>query len=361
MNAAAFLSALTQLGTGVRQGSMPVLQAPEAWQTVLELAIQHRVAPLVWQALTRAPACTVPEPIVAELEAQMWRSSATRMLCEHALESLLETLAARGIEVLVLKGATLAHELYPRPELRPYHDLDILCRPGDYPRLAAALLAEGYSSEEQVAATGNTPAYEGSRRRNFITPCGDVEIEVHLDVLGLGIVERHHDDFWRAARTVEAGPLRLRTLAPMHQLLHLTFHVHAHCYSRLLWLHDIDLLIRRWGDAIDGEQAMALARDEGMGAVLRHVLATAHAVLGTPLLALPPPTLEERLLEICYRLLWPQATLMRLERKEHRRLLRFRPGTGDLRDVVYPLLLLGRRREKWRILRRSGRRPSHVH
>lgn len=354
MNAAAMVIALTQMGVGVRQGAVLKLHVGGRWHDVLDLAVRHRVAPLLWCGLASAGPGAAPEPVAAQLEAKMWQATATRMLCEHALGRLLETLATHGIEVLVLKGAALAHEYYPRPELRPYHDLDVLCRPSDYPALARVLLTAGYRCDDPVEVARHPRRYEGSRRRSFTAPCGDVEIEVHLDVLGLGLAPRHQDDFWSSARTLETGSLRLRTLAPLYQLLHLAVHVHTHCYSRLIWLIDLDLLVRRHGDSLDWVRATALARDEGIGAVLRHVLATAHAVLGTPLPALPPPTLEERCLALCYRKLWPLATVTRLGRREHRRLLRFQPGTGDLRDVVFSAVLLGRRREKWAILCRSG-------
>jgi hypothetical protein len=181
-----------------------------------------------------------------------------------------------------------------------------------------------------------------------------VELELHLDVLGLGLRERHHEAFWREAHTRHAGPLTLKTLAPIHQLLHLTVHAHAHCYSRLLWLIDIDLLMRRYAATLDWEQVMQLARDEGVAPAVRHALATAHTLLGTPWPGLPRPTIEEVLLGICYRQLWPRARIARLERKEHRRLMRFRTGTGDPRDVLYSFILLGRRVEKWRALQQAS-------
>jgi Uncharacterised nucleotidyltransferase len=354
VDAARLVVTLARIGSGVRQTGPPAFDAATDWSAIVKLAVRHRVAPLVWQALSTAPAGAVPAPIMAEFETQMWRSTAARMLCEHSLGDLLGTLASHGIEVLVLKGAALAHQLYPRPELRPYHDLDILCRPRDYPRLDGVLLAAGYRGEKPVKGTRT---YASSRTRSYFTPSGDVEIEVHLDVLGLGIAERHYGEFWRTARTVEADQLRLRTLAPLYQLLHLAVHVQVHCYSRLLWLIDMDLLIRQQGDTLDWARLMALARDEGVGTVLRHALASAHAILGTPLPVLPPPTIEERCLGVCYRRLWPLKKVRRLERREYRRLLRFNPGTGDPRDIVYGLLLLGRRREKWRRLSRDmGRR-----
>lgn len=349
MDAATCVITLAQMGAGTHHGPAPSLDATAAWPAAVDLAIQHRVAPLVWQALADAAPGTAPEHVVRTLDERMWWSRGARMLCEHALESLLELAAGEGIDVLVLKGASLAHTLYPNPDLRPYHDLDVLCRPVDQPRLYRALLAAGYTSEEIPQA----PAIAGRSApvRTFVDPSGTLDIEVHSDALQFGLAERHHDDLWRDARSVAVGAVAMRILSPAHQFLHLASHAHRHCYSRLLWLIDLDLFIRREGDALDWDSVMALARDEGIGPIVRYALAVTHALLGTPLPALPVPTVEERLLETCYRWLWPIASVKRLERKEHRRLLYFHPETADPREVLYGLFLLGRRREKVRILR----------
>jgi len=355
MDTASLVITLARIGAGIGPDTLPALDKSIDWPAVLDLAGQHRVAPLVRQALSGAPPDTAPAPILAELKARMWRVAAARLLCESVLGSFLSIAAGQGVEVLVLKGAALAHDLYPRPELRPYGDLDILCRPADFPRLAADLLAAGYQREDPNDAAGLRPPLDSCRRRNFIDPSGGVLIEVHLDVLGLGLPARRRGDFWREARTVDIGRLRVRTLNPTHQLLHLAVHVHSHCYSRLLWLIDLDLLIRKYGEKIAWDRLPALARAEGVGAVLRHALATLHAILDTPVPVLSPPTAGERRMAVCYRRIWPLRKVRRLERSEHLRLLRFQPGTGDPRDVFYSLLLLGRRREKWRAWRHHAR------
>ncbi|HLZ23950.1 MAG TPA: nucleotidyltransferase family protein [Ktedonobacterales bacterium] len=350
MKAQTFLVAAMQQGAGTRSGPLPTVDSPRDWPAVVDLAVQHRIAPLVYQALAGAPEGTVPEYVVTQLDERMRWSEGARMLCEHRLLELLELLSLHDIEALVLKGAGLAHTLYPVPELRPYHDLDIVCRITDHPRLYQVLLNAGYQREEeseQAQVEGQTiPVH------TFMDPSGCLEIEVHADVLQLGLRNRHFDEYWREARTLTCESLRMRVLAPAHQILHLASHAHAHCYSRLLWLNDLDLFIRRYGDELDWQYVTYLARDEGMGVILRHALRVVHVVLGTPLPELPAPTTAERIMGACYRMLWPQAAVTRLERREHLRLLRFRPETGDLRETLYGFFLLGRRSEKWRILRR---------
>lgn len=356
MDAPALVIALTRFGlaTGRERESirLPPLDAAVDWPAVLDLAAIHRVAPLACRAIASAPDGLVPPEIRAQVDATLWHSQASTMLCEHELTSLLTTLVAAGVNVLVLKGAALAHTLYPQPELRPYHDLDIACRPTDYPRLARALTAAGYASKGENERWVRASTLTTFPVQTYTVPTGVLEVEVHCDILQLGIVERQHESFWSSAETIPLGSVALPVLAPIHQLLHLTAHVHRHGYVRLLWLADLDRLIRRWRTTFDWTWAVALARDEGMGMVLRHALSTTQAVLRTPLPPLPPPSREERLLAPLYRQLWPHSRVRQLRRVEHRRLLRFRPDSPDLRDSLYGLIVLGRRREKLEFLLR---------
>ena len=353
MDASALVIALTRSALAMGHGEavhLPSLGPAVDWPAVFDLATVHRVAPLLCQALAEAPEGALPATVMAKFEAALLRSRAATMLCEHELISLLSTLSTAGIDVLVLKGATLANTIYPRPEFRPYHDLDILCRPSDFPRLARALSASGYSREPENEPWVRPAPLATLPVQSYRVPSGALAVEVHTDILQFGLVERQHEDFWRGAETIPLGPASLPVLAPTYQLLHLTAHAHRHGYVRLLWLADLDRFIRRWGPTLDWTRAIALAREEGIGMVLRHAVATTQVLLGTPPPPLPPPSREERALAPLYRRLWPRSHIRQLGRNEHRRLMRFRPDSRDPRDIVYGLVLLGRRREKLRVL-----------
>ncbi len=358
MNPTAFVTAVAQIGAGSRSGPLPALDDPEAWPLVVNLAIEHKVAPLVWEAVS-ARQDGIPREVLKALEDEAILSAATRLLCESALADVLRASRERQVELLVLKGPTVAHAVYPRPELRIYHDLDVLCRVGDYPALREALLSRGYTDAGTLDARGSqavladkpSPA-ESHSVRAFYDPSGDMKVEVHFDLLQLGLFDRHQDDIWREARPLRAGGIEMRVLSPEHQFLHLAVHAHRHCYSRLAWLIELDLLLRQQGGALDWERTASVARDEGVGAILRHAMATARFVLGTPLPALPRPSLEERWLMACYRLLWPFRRACRLDQDEHHRLLHFLPDDADVRNVLYGLVLVGRRLEKLQALLR---------
>ena len=357
MNAIDFLTHAAQVGASGEARSLPALDSPELWPTVLDLAIEHRVAPLLHEALAGDPGVVVPANVREALWAQVLRSGATRLLCETTLAEVVRVLRARGVEVIVLKGPTVAYTLYPRPELRMYHDLDLLCRVADYGALHAALSASGYTdagtadprgSHEQLA--DRPSASESHSVRGFYDPSGDMKLEVHFDALQLGLFDKSEQPFWQRARTLSVAGIEIKMLAPEHQFLHLALHAHRHCYSRLSWLIELDLLVRREHAIIDWHLLMQTARVEGVGAAIRHSLITLQQVLGTPLPPLPAPTLEELCLGACYRVLWPIQKTRSLDQHERHRLLHFLPDDADPRNVLYGLVLMGRRREKLRAL-----------
>jgi len=177
-----------------------------------------------------------------------------------------------------------------------------------------------------------------------------MKLEVHFDALQLGLLDRREEELWRRSRLQALDGVEIRTLAPEYQFVHLAAHAHRHSYTRLSWLIEIDLLVRKSLSSMDWRLVTEVARDEGIGTMVRHVLATANAVLGTPIPALPPATLEERCLAPCYRALWPFAKARTLDQREHRRLLQFLPDDAEARRYLYGMVLLGRRREKLRAI-----------
>ena len=70
--------------------------------------VAHGVAPLVY-ARTNAPA----------LRADAIRAAALEPVRAADLTVILDALAARGVEALILKGGALAYQVYDAPELRP--------------------------------------------------------------------------------------------------------------------------------------------------------------------------------------------------------------------------------------------------
>src|SRR5262245_66015810 len=95
------------------------------WQSLRDLARHERAAPVVLRALRRLG----PEPSdpgFDELRKLATLSVMELMHLERLLHQVLDVLAKRRIEVMLLKGAGLAYTAYGSFANRPMGDLDVL-------------------------------------------------------------------------------------------------------------------------------------------------------------------------------------------------------------------------------------------
>jgi hypothetical protein len=137
-------------------------------------------------------------------------------------------------------------------------------------------------------------------------------------------------------------------LAPCDQIVHLAVHAHKHGYRRLIWLKDLDLLVRS-PRRIDWDLVVSTALREGVDGPVWYALSVTRELLHTPL----PPGLLARLapallIRVIYRWIWPRRRLARLQGRSHWRAVQFEPGS--LRGMLPSLLLLGRRGHRGRVV-----------
>jgi hypothetical protein len=193
---------------------------------------EHGVAPLLF-ARTALPA----------LRDAAVRAAALEPFRLADLRALLEVLAARGIDALIVKGSALAYSLYDAPDLRPRADTDLLIDAAQLEAARATLQSLGYV--ERMSS-------------------GDVQQALFVRVDAAGI-DHPYDVHWAIANTaVFADVLRFdelracsvplpgisehaRTICDVDALLYACVHriAHHHDSDRLIWLADIDLLRRR--------------------------------------------------------------------------------------------------------------------
>jgi hypothetical protein len=162
---------------------------------------------------------------------------------ERELCRVLGALGGVGVRAVLLKGAALGHTHYPRPELRPRLDTDLLIDADGRDRAAEVLVTLGY---RRAAETD-----------------GDLCVsQVHFDYVDAAGVRHPLDVHWRMSNAlafadvlsydeIARDALPLPGLGPhafapcaAHSLLVACVHRVAHHRDspQLLWLYDIHLL-----------------------------------------------------------------------------------------------------------------------
>jgi len=195
------------------------------------------------------------------------------------LERALETLAAVGIEAVLLKGAGLATSVYGSFSNRPMGDLDLLVRPEDAIRARDALAANGWTWRHDPALDR---FYESHAHLApmFDTARLGASIEIHVDLF----VKGHPFAFgaeaiWRDRRPVRVGAQESWMPSAQHQLLHAAIHFawsHGMVVGAWTTFRDVDALAST--GEIDWEEFARFAQAAGAGSCAYWTLAMATAL-----------------------------------------------------------------------------------
>jgi len=110
------------------------------WNTLPTQAESHGLTPLVYAHL-QAAGVSVPAVVQQQLQTRAMQHAHANRVRAKTLAQVLEAFQTAGIDALLLKGAALAHLVYPQPGLRPMRDVDVLVSRSQAPQ-AQTLLAE---------------------------------------------------------------------------------------------------------------------------------------------------------------------------------------------------------------------------
>jgi hypothetical protein len=116
------------------------------------------------------PAVAVPAALYHAWQKEELQSFAWNARALAASRQVLQVLEAQAIPVVSLRGLTLAHTLYPRPELRYMADVDLLLRAADVPALERALAGLGLEPVKRL-------------RSQLVYQVRDIMFEIHYSFL----------------------------------------------------------------------------------------------------------------------------------------------------------------------------------
>ena len=244
------------------------------WSRLLVLADNQQVAPLLCRRLqARGLESFVPDAVLAELRRRV-RTSAMRNLAVYAsLARILALLKARGIPVIVLKGAYLAEAVYREVGLRPMIDVDLLVPVDSVPEVAKIFEDDGYrplqpyTLEIALAERHHLPRYVKPLHTSY---------EVHWNLLPPGEPwSVPVDGFWERAVPTQLAGLETLALSKADLLLYLCAHAaYSHQFAGGLRAYcDIAETIRHdsgefeWDEVV--ERAQSLGWQRGVWAVLK--------------------------------------------------------------------------------------------
>ncbi len=254
------------------------------WKGLLSLARNQNLVPIFQHVFSRQePSINIPHPIREELQEGFFEQAARALHYEAFLKEILACFQGMEIPCILFKGPSMAFEFYPRVELRPYHDLDVLIREGDYDRTREALSGLGCRMIK--------PEREIIRRKyfnsvNFLKPgVQEIALDLHWETLMISWNSRpflRGREVWENIRWFRHLDLKLPVLQPEilvpYLCLHLCFH---HQFGDLLSLCDLDLVIKKFGSRLNWDEVVRWAKQTRIRKPVYFGLKLAVSLVGT--------------------------------------------------------------------------------
>jgi hypothetical protein len=291
--------------SGVATGELRLrlLARDMSWQALVDLAgAQGVILPLIWSLSQRSLLLPLPRASHApeshptrQLQSLYRRHLQRRAAQQEQLTEIVAALNNAGVEPLLLKGARyLLAPVGSWCEARDMRDIDLLVRPAEAGRAAAALNARGYAFE-----SGSPPLDQ--HLPELFHPKRPSAVELHTE--GLSFSARGMlatDEIWRRGLRADWQALRLLMLPPEWQLLHALLnhqvsdrgHVRRLLAVRPLWeltMLSGELSDQAWRTLADHADA------SGAGDILASWLVQAQLLFGFPCpAAIEPSPLARR-------------------------------------------------------------------
>lgn len=255
------------------------------WERIVQHAHSHGVVPALYRTLPQR-STRVPDDVLDHFEEQCNQITKWNLQATKELLTVIESLEAAGIDVIPYRGPVLASEAYDAIELRQFTDLDILLRREDIQSAKAVLADEGYRAKYERAETDQLSrcqewAYTHfTRDYPFCHLNRQATVELHWRVLELYFPTRISlETVWNRRETTTIAGRELQTLSPEDRLLMTCVHGSKHHWPRLMWISDIDRVIR--GSAIDWESTVERARKHNALRLFLLGPALVHELYGT--------------------------------------------------------------------------------
>ncbi len=255
-----------------------ILSSPLNWDYILVNAQRHGISSLLYRSLSSVENDTlVPEKALKNLRGKYYATLAKNMQLYDELNKVLESYRNAGIDVIILKGAALAENVYGDIGLRSFEDIDILVREDDLQKAKRIIVAGGYTLDESISSEVFNEKYGCDL--HYVK---DIIIEIHWDIIRRKIYNLYTDikidELWKNARPAKIANTDALVLAPEDMLLHLCVHLSKHGYNRLIWLCDISEVIGHYD--INWEHVLKNANKYRVKAYMYYSLQFASRLLG---------------------------------------------------------------------------------
>ncbi|TFH63640.1 nucleotidyltransferase domain-containing protein [Peribacillus frigoritolerans] len=247
------------------------------WNYFLQLAMYHRVYPLVYYRLIRSDVVAIPNYVIQTLKQEYKKNTFQMLHLSREMELLSQLFTDEKIPILFLKGPIIASDLYGDISLRTSKDLDILIPITKLEYAEELLLNFGYKREDETSLL-NELKWRG-HHITYIHTQKNIQLEIHWRLHPLPSKEPCFNELWEKRR-VSKTSYPINFLGEEHLFLYLVSHGARHGWFRLRWLKDIDQMLSKGFNIINANILMKTYQSQHM---VGQALILVSELLKTPL------------------------------------------------------------------------------
>ena len=206
-----------------------------------------------------------------DLAKARYQAAAQYLAHQGLLDELDSSFQRADIEAVLLKGASVAERYWPKANLRPACDLDLLLREEEkvranevFTKLGYVLVVDTPSGQKWKASSRGKPPLDiaySLRAARAINPTYHIKTSA----------------VFNDSVKLNAGSV-LRVMDPCNQLLHCAVHVADHAFSRLFWLADLAFICEAEKSLLSQDKLFYIASQTKSSRALRLALSLAFGL-----------------------------------------------------------------------------------
>ncbi|MBX9954122.1 nucleotidyltransferase family protein [Peribacillus simplex] len=211
------------------------------WDQFLQLAMHHRVYPLIYSKIKNIDNKGIPPYVIETLYKEYKKNTFEMLKLSGEMEQVSKLFSENNILLLFLKGPVIAEDIYGDISLRTSRDLDILIQSNKLEKAEEVLLGVGYERKEVP-----TPFWKlRFHHVTFFHPKKRICLELHWRLHPHSIYEPCFDELWERKRVSTLTSFPTYYLGKEDLFLYLVAHGGRHGWFRLRWLKDIDQILNK--------------------------------------------------------------------------------------------------------------------
>ena len=276
-----------------------LIKSQPDWHSVLDKAVQEGVFYPFYRNLLLSDAedKLIPDELRERFRQTYYLHILKSTDFLYRIERVLNYIETLKIKILLFKGPAIDSFLYD-DFLRPRLDLDIAVRDEEMPFLESALLELGYAAPKDEK---DYPLPEYLNSRLFIPPLpkttdsspvgcsmnnsdGLIPVHIHKHLINNmflsvdGVLSVDMKKVWEETQPFK-GYHYICILKPELNIVYLCEHGLKHNFEQMVFLYEIEQLIRRYGGSLDWKKFLALVENFSLSRVVYYGLYFAKRIL----------------------------------------------------------------------------------